>query len=410
MAFFEHLEILPDDPILGLAARYAQDPRSQKMDLGVGIYKDAQGRTPVMAAVKQAEHWLVENQMSKAYTSTSGVDGFGEAMATLLLGNENAQTARVVQTPGGTGSLRLMAEFLHRSGVARVLLGTPTWPIHAPIFERGGLQVFTYEHLTDAGELNLPALLAAVEAASAGDAILLHACCHNPTGIDPDAQQWQEILAAVQRKRLLPLFDMAYQGFGEGLQEDAWALRLFCQALPEVLVSASCSKNFGIYRERTGVLLAHSRDPRALTAIQTQMVDTARCLWSMPPAHGAAVVTRILGDQQLRSLWLSELDGMRQRIVELRAGLCTALQAVDAYEPFQSLGGQKGMFSNLARSVDFVQHLREDAGVYLVGQGRINVSGLAPERLDELAHALKASLRAGGKMSQANVDVAGAGK
>jgi aromatic-amino-acid transaminase len=193
MAFFEHLEILPDDPILGLAARYAQDPRSQKMDLGVGIYKDAQGRTPVMAAVKQAEHWLVENQMSKAYTSTSGVDGFGDAMATLLLGAENAQTARAVQTPGGTGSLRLMAEFLHRSGVARVLLGTPTWPIHAPIFERGGLQVFTYEHLTDTGQLNLPALLAAVEAASAGDAILLHACCHNPTGIDPDAQQWQEI-------------------------------------------------------------------------------------------------------------------------------------------------------------------------------------------------------------------------
>lgn len=393
MNFFEHLDILPDDPILGLAARYAQDPRSQKMDLGVGIYKDASGHTPVMAAVKQAERWLLENEASKAYTSTAGVEGFGAAMTPLLLGQGGLQTSCTVQTPGGTGSLRLMAEFLSRSGVSKVLIGTPTWPIHGAIFERGGLQVLTYDHLDQAGQFNLGAMLGAIEAAVAGDAILLHACCHNPTGIDPTAEQWREILASVQRKQLLPLFDMAYQGFGAGLEEDAWALRLFCQALPQVLVSASCSKNFGIYRERTGLLLAHCVEPRTRAAVHSQIIDTARCLWSMPPSHGAAVVTRILGDDALRQQWLTELDTMRERIVALRSGLCGALQAVDAYEPFQSLAGQKGMFSNLGRSVEFVQRLREESGVYLVGQGRINVSGLAPERLSDLALALKAGLR-----------------
>lgn len=396
MALFEQLEILPDDPILGLGELYAKDPRSSKMDLGVGIYKDPQGNTPVMAAVKQAEEWLLHNEQTKAYTSTAGVEGFEAALCPLLLGDglRLGERHSAIQTPGGTGSLRLMAEFLKRTGkVSRVLIGVPTWPIHAVIFERGGLAVSTYPHLDPNGGFNLGALLGAMDGLHEGDAVLLHGCCHNPTGIDPDQHQWREILEKVQHKRLLPLFDLAYQGFGDGLEQDAWALRLFCQALPEVLASASCSKNFGLYRERTGALLISAADPRSLAAVRSQVIDSARCLWSMPPSHGAAVVTRILGEPGLRALWESELEAMRKRIVDLRTGLCEALQNIDAYAPFHTLHQQKGMFSNLGRTPQFVLDVREQSGVYLVGQGRINVSGLDPQRQLLLASALKAGLR-----------------
>lgn len=396
MAQFNQLEILADDPILGLGELFARDPRTDKMDLGVGIYKDPVGRTPVMQAVKQAEQWLSDNEVTKAYTSTAGVEGFDAALGPVLLGTTLELNKRhsIIQTPGGTGSLRLMAEFLARTGsVSKVLIGVPTWPIHSAIFTRGGLAVSTYEHLDGAGEFNLNALLVAMEELNEGDAVLLHACCHNPTGIDPDGAQWQTILETVSRKRLLPLFDMAYQGFGDGLDEDAWALRLFCEALPEVLASASCSKNFGIYRERAGALLISCAEPRDLAAVRSQVIDTARCLWSMPPSHGAAVVTQILSNEGLRKLWEIELESMRERIVRLRAGLCEALQEVGAYAPFQTLARQKGMFSNLGRTPQFVLDVRKQSGVYLVGQGRINVSGLDAERHLLLAQALKAGLK-----------------
>lgn len=394
MTLFDSLEILPDDPILGLSALYAADKRSSKMDLGVGIYKDADGRTPVMGAVKLAEQWLVDNEATKAYTSTAGLEGFEAAMGPLLLGAK-ASGYRIIQTPGGTGALRLMAEFLNRSAtVSRVLIGVPTWPIHGAIFERSGQQVNTYAYLDDAGQFNLPALLEGMAGLSRGDAVLLHACCHNPTGIDPTHEQWREILQVVRDRGLLPLFDMAYQGFGDGIDEDAWALRMFCQSLPEVLVAASCSKNFGLYRERVGALLAYSTSPRDLEALKSQLIDSARCLWSMPPAHGAAVVTRILGNEHLHGLWLQELTAMRDRTQALRRGLCAALQAVDAYEPFQNLAIQRGMFSHLGRSAQWVTSLRDQSGVYLVGQGRINISGLSSARLDELAAALKTGLAA----------------
>ncbi|MCV4285527.1 amino acid aminotransferase [Pseudomonas capsici] len=395
MALFNQLEILADDPILGLGEIYAQDPRSHKMDLGVGIYKDPAGGTPVMAAVKLAEQWLLENEVTKAYTGTAGVEGFDAAIAPLLLGDTLRLNQRhsIIQTLGGTGSLRLMAEFLGRTGkVSKVLIGVPTWPIHAAIFQRGGLAISTYEHLDSNGEFNLNALLSAIECLNEGDGVLLHACCHNPTGIDPEPAQWQAILEAVERKRLLPLFDMAYQGFGDGLEQDAWALRLFCEALPEVLAAVSCSKNFGVYRERAGALLISCDEPRSLAAVRSQVIDSARCLWSMPPSHGAAVVTRILSDATLRGLWVSELDTMRERIVSLRTGLCTALQQIDAYATFRTLARQKGMFSNLGRTPKFVLDMREQSGIYMVGQGRINVSGLQPQSQLVLAKALKAGL------------------
>jgi aromatic-amino-acid transaminase len=396
MRVFDHLNVLPDDPILGLMAIYANDTRASKMDLGVGIYKDAQGQTPVLNAVKAAEAWLLENESSKAYLSTAGVPGFEQVIVPLAMGDAAASLVgeryAAVQTPGGTGALRLMAEFLTRTSVKNVLIGVPTWPIHQPIFERVGLTVRTCAHLKDDGTFNLDAMLAGIEALNEGDAVLLHACCHNPTGIDPTQDQWRAILEAVKAKRVLPLFDMAYQGFGDGLDEDAWSLRLFCEALPEVLAGFSCSKNFGIYRERTGALLVSCKDARTVAAVRSQMVDSARCLWSMPPSHGAQIVTHILSNEALRSEWYAELAAMRQRINSLRSALCDSLKAIDAFEPFQAVALQKGMFSSLGMTPEYVLRVRERAGVYLVGSGRINVSGLAESRVDELAAALKAGL------------------
>ncbi|GGJ83380.1 amino acid aminotransferase [Pseudomonas matsuisoli] len=396
MPVFDHLAQLPDDPILGLVALYANDTRASKMDLGVGIYKDPQGRTPVLKSVKAAEAWLLENESSKAYVSTAGVPGFENAIVPIALGASAASLVgeryAAIQTPGGTGGLRLMAEFLTRTAVKTVLVGVPTWPIHQPIFERVGLNVSTCAHLREDGTFNLEALLAGISELNTGDAVLLHACCHNPTGIDPTREQWHAILDAVKAKGVLPLFDMAYQGFGDGLDEDAWSLRLFCDALPEVLASVSCSKNFGIYRERTGALLISSDSTKTLAAVRSQVIDSARSLWSMPPSHGGQIVTHILGDGALKASWLAELNEMCERINSLRNGLCDALKAIDAFEPFQSLAVQKGMFSSLGMTPEYVLRIRETSGVYLVGSGRINVSGLSADRLDELAAALKAGL------------------
>lgn len=396
MPVFDHLQILPDDPILGLMAVYASDTRPSKMDLGVGIYKDEHGQTPVLAAVKAAEAWLLENETSKAYLSTAGVPGFEQAIVPLAMGDAAAALVgdhyAAVQTPGGTGALRLMGEFLTRTSVKTVLVGVPTWPIHQPIFERAGLSVKTCAHLTPEGTFNLDALLAGIAELNTGDAVLLHGCCHNPTGIDPTQEQWHAILAAVKAKGVLPLFDLAYQGFGGGLDEDAWSLRLFCDALPEVLASISCSKNFGIYRERTGALLVSADTAAKVAAVKSQMIDSARCLWSMPPSHGAQIVTRVLGDEALRTQWKAELAHMCQRVNALRSALCEALKAIDAFEPFAAVAQQKGMFSSLGMTPEYVLRVRERSGVYLVGTGRVNVSGLPADRVDELAAALKAGL------------------
>lgn len=392
MPAFTTLKTLPNDPILGLADTYACDTRTSKIDLGIGVYKDIDGKTPVLASVQAAEQWLLEHQLSKAYVGSEGLQAFNQAITQLVFGAQPVDRYAAVQTPGGTGALRLMAEFLKRTDVHNILVPVPTWAIHEAIFRRAGLNVQTCEHLTDAGEFNLDALLTALEALSEGDAVLLHACCHNPTGIDPDQEQWRSILDVVSRKGLLPLFDMAYQGFGASLEEDSWALRLFSAQLPEVIASISCSKNFGIYRERTGALLISCADSTVLRAVKSQVIDTARCLWSMPPAHGGAIVAHILNTPSLKEQWQQEVMDMGSRIKTLRAGLCEELRKIDAYDAFKSMGSQKGMFSYLNRTPGYVDHLREHSAIYLVGYGRINISGLPLDRLDEVAAALKAGL------------------
>lgn len=393
MTVFNELNLLPDDPILGLIDLYLRDDRAHKIDLGVGIYKDAEGNAPVMAAVKKAEAWLLASQKSKAYTPTEGAPGFTEALSALVFGRPTSQwSTEGVQTPGGTGAVRLAAEFARRAGVRNVLIGTPTWAIHQSIFASASVATPGYDHLDAQGAFNLPALLAGMSDLNPGEMVLLQASCHNPTGIDPTLEQWRAILAQVQAQGLVPVFDLAYQGFGDGIAEDAEAVRLFAAQLPLVLVAVSCSKNFGLYRERTGALfIAGSNAPR-MAVIKSHLVDLARCIWSMPPAHGAEVVSLILHSAELTSVWRDEVEAMRQRILMLRAALIEALhnQGVDA---FTQLSLQRGMFSNLGCATSLVETLRKEHAVYAVGSGRLNVSGLSMANVDVVAQALRDALR-----------------
>jgi aspartate/tyrosine/aromatic aminotransferase len=389
---FNQLSLLPDDPILGLIDVYVRDERSHKIDLGVGIYKDADGNAPVMAAVKKAEAWLLASQKTKAYTPTEGAPGFTEALGTLVFGPSTRQrNIEGVQTPGGTGAVRLAAEFARRAGVSNILIGTPTWAIHQNIFASASVATPGYPHLDDNGGFNLDALLAGMSALEPGEMVLLQASCHNPAGIDPTPEQWNVILAQVKSQNLVPVFDLAYQGFGDGLAEDAQAVRVFAAQLPLVLVAVSCSKNFGLYRERAGALfIAGSQAPR-LAVIKSHLVDLARCMWSMPPAHGAEVVSLILHSEELSSVWRQEVEAMRQRIVGLRTALTDAL-ADQGVHQFTQLPLQRGMFSNLDCAPALVQSLRNEHAVYAVGSGRLNVSGLSAANVTVVAKALRDAL------------------
>lgn len=393
MTILNQLSLLPDDPILGLIDVYLRDERAHKIDLGVGIYKDAEGNAPVMAAVKKAEAWLLASQRTKAYTPTEGAAGFTDALGTLVFGTSTDQwQTQGVQTPGGTGAVRLAAEFARRAGIGRVLIGTPTWAIHQSIFASASVATPGYSQLDASGAFNLSALLSGMAELASGEMVLLQASCHNPTGIDPTPQQWSVILAQVKAQGLVPVFDLAYQGFGDGLEEDVQAVRLFASQLPLVLVAVSCSKNFGLYRERTGGLFIAGNQALRHGVIKSHLVDLARCLWSMPPAHGAEVVSLILHSQELGSVWRQEVDAMRQRIVSLRAQLAQALASQGVNE-FGQLSMQRGMFSNLDCPPALVESLRKDHAVYAVGSGRLNISGLSTARIGVVAKALRDALR-----------------
>lgn len=381
-----HLSLLPDDPILGLAHLYREDARLEKVDLGIGIYKDVQGGCAVLQSVKQAEAWLLAHQQSKAYTSTSGAEGFAEAIAPLVLGAQ-ADSARVIQTPGATGALRLAAELARRCGIAQVAIGQPTWPLHSSQFQSAGVQPVGYTHLDEQGRFNLAGLLDSLQTLQPGSLVLLQGACHNPTGIDPTPEQWGAILELMLERRLIPLFDLAYQGFGEGLEQDAQAVRRFCEHFDTVWIATSCSKNFALYRERTGALLIAGRDQRSAGVLESHALQLARGLWSMPPAHGAQVVVAILASQELRALWQQELQEMRERIHGLRGQLVAALSGQGG-ERFATVARQSGMFSYLGLTPEDVKTLRAEHGIYLVGSGRVNVSGLDDASVGRLARAV----------------------
>lgn len=384
---------VPGDPILGLMEAYARDTNPDRFDLGVGVFKDAQGLTPVPRAVKLAEQRLLDGQTSKSYVGGHGDAAFGQLIAQLVLGDDApllaARRAGATQTPGGTGALRLAAEFIRQCLPGRgIWLSDPTWPIHETLFASAGLKVSHYPYVGADNRLNVTGMLAALESVPTGDVVLLHACCHNPTGFDLSQQDWQAVLEVVKRRELLPLIDFAYQGFGDGLEQDTWAVRLFAQALPELLVTSSCSKNFGLYRERTGALLVCADSAEKLQDVRSQLASIARNLWSTPPDHGAAVVATILGDPALKRLWADEVDAMRQRIAMLRVGLVEALQPHGLSERFAHIAAQRGMFSYTGLSPQQVTQLREKHSVYMVGTGRANIAGADAARLQVLAAAI----------------------
>lgn len=393
MTHFNAITRVPGDPILGLMDAYATDANPRKFDLGVGVYKDAQGLTPVLAAVKQAEQQLLHQQLSKTYVSGHGDVAYGQLLTRMVLGDDSPlladSRAAATQTPGGTGALRLSGEFIRQCLPGRgIWLSDPTWPIHESIYAAVGLRVEHYPYVGADNRLNVEAMLASLEQVPPGDVVLLHACCHNPTGFDLGHDDWRRVLEVVKRRELLPLIDFAYQGFGDGLEEDAWAVRLFAAELPELLITSSCSKNFGLYRERTGALIVCARDESSLLDVRSQLASLARNLWSTPPDHGAAVVAQILGTPELKSLWADEVQTMRSRIAQLRRGLVEALESHGLDHRFGYIAEQRGMFSYTGLTPSEVQQLRERYSVYMVSNGRANVAGIDASRLDELAAAI----------------------
>jgi len=390
---FDQIPRVPGDPILGLMDLYRADPNPAKLDLGVGVYKDAQGLTPIPRAVKLAEQRLVDSEQTKSYIGGHGDAQFGALLLRQVLGSRaialGEQRAGCTQAPGGTGALRLAGEFIAKCLPGRsIWLSDPTWPIHETLFTAAGLRVQHYPYVGADNRLDVDGMLAALQQVPAGDVVLLHACCHNPTGFDLDHDDWLRVLEVVRARELLPLFDFAYQGFGDGLEEDAWAVRLFAETLPEMLITSSCSKNFGLYRERTGALIAVTSDAERLLDVRSQLASLARNLWSTPPAHGAAVVATILGDEPLRQIWQDEVERMRRRIASLRAGLVEALTPYGLAERFAHIAQQRGMFSYTGLTAEQVRRLRAEDSVYLVESGRANVAGLDAERLDALAKAI----------------------
>ncbi|MDU9033818.1 amino acid aminotransferase [Pseudomonas corrugata] len=390
---FDAIGRVPGDPILGLMEAYGADSNPNKFDLGVGVYKDAQGLTPILESVKQAERRLVDHQTTKTYIGGHGDATFGRLITALVLGADARQIAEqragATQTPGGTGALRLSADFIAQCLPGRgVWLSNPTWPIHETIFATAGVKASHYPYVGSDNRLDFEAMLATLSQAPKGDVVLLHACCHNPTGFDLSQDQWRQVLEVVRSRELLPLIDFAYQGFGDGLEQDAWAVRLFAQALPEVLITSSCSKNFGLYCDRTGALIVCARDADKLVDIRSQLANIARNLWSTPPDHGAAVVATILGTPELKRLWADEVEAMRLRIAQLRSGLLDALEPHGLRERFAHIGVQRGMFSYTGLAPEQVKQLRERHSVYMVGTGRANVAGIDATRLDRLAEAI----------------------
>lgn len=384
----DRLEQQPPDALLALIKLYDADPRADKIDLGVGVYRTGQGATPVFGAIKAAEQRLVDEQDTKAYLGPEGDMGFVHALMPYVFGGDPTRGGRIegMQTPGGTGAVRLALALARRAGATRVLMGTPSWPNHAQIVRDLGLELVTFAHATDEGTANSAALKDALATAGKGDVVLLHGCCHNPTGIDYTTGQWDEIAALLADSPVLPVIDLAYQGLGEGMDEDAYGVRAVIDAVPEALIAQSCDKNFGLYRDRVGALYVLAKDAEELTRILSNGHALARAAWSMPPDHGAAAVRLILRDPKLTEQWLDELQQMRARIRQVRATLAKAgkIGEVD----LAPLAQQNGMFATLPLSKEQIAVLRKDHGVYMAGSGRINVAGLTTDNIPKFTAAL----------------------
>ncbi len=387
----ETLKPQPQDKILQLIALYRDDPRADKIDLGVGVYKDATGLTPVMRAVKAAERQLWEVETTKTYTGLAGEPAFAAAMVSMILGEGYTDRTAAIATPGGTGAIRQALELIKMSAPgAKVWLSNPTWPNHPSIISYLGMQAAEYRYF-DAVTcgIDFDGLIEDLGRAAPGDVVLLHGCCHNPTGANLDMGQWARVVEVLQARGAVPFVDLAYQGFGDGLEEDAAATRLIAAGFPEVLIAASCSKNFGIYRERTGILIALTAPDRN-AVVQGNLAFLNRQNYSFPPDHGARLVTMILADDALRADWKAELEEVRLNMLTLRQSLADELRRATNSDRYDFVAHHRGMFSRLGLTEAQVMELRETHGIYMVGDSRINIAGLNARTVPILAAAIAA--------------------
>ena len=379
----------PPDALLALIKLYDADPRPAKIDLGVGVYRTADGATPVFACIKAAEAKLVAEQDTKAYLGPEGDMGFVHALMPHIFGGDDpSRGGRIdgMQTPGGTGAVRLAVALAKKAGVARVLMGTPSWPNHAQIMADTGVELVAFNHAAADGSADLDALAAALKSAQPGDAVLLHGCCHNPTGIDYTPAQWDAIVDLLAETGVLPIIDLAYQGLGAGMDEDAYGTRAVVARLPQALIAYSCDKNFGLYRDRVGAFYVFTRDAAQTQAALSNGHALARANWSMPPDHGAAAVRVVLEDAALTANWLDELAAMRARIRQVRDTL--AASGMAGTVNLAPLGQQQGMFAMLSLDKDQIAAIRADHAVYMAGSGRINIAGLTTDNIDTFVDAL----------------------
>ncbi|MDP8772828.1 amino acid aminotransferase [Serratia marcescens] len=395
---FEKITAAPADPILGLTDIFRADARPNKINLGIGVYKDETGKTPVLTSVKKAEQYLLENETTKNYLGIEGIPAFASCTQELLFGKESPivadRRARTAQTPGGTGSLRVAADFIaNQTSAKRIWISNPSWPNHKNVFSAVGLEVLEYAYYDAANHaLDFDGLLNSLKQAQAGDVVLFHGCCHNPTGIDPTAEQWAQLAELSVANGWLPLFDFAYQGFANGLEEDAQGLRIFAAKHKELIVASSYSKNFGLYNERVGACTIVAADAETADRAFSQVKAAIRANYSNPPSHGAAVVATILGNDALRAMWEQELTDMRQRIHRMRQLFVNTLQEKGAQQDFSFIIQQNGMFSFSGLTKEQVLRLREEFGVYVVNSGRVNVAGMTPDNMAPLCEAIVAVL------------------
>ena len=388
---FQSLKEQPADKILALMQKYKEDPRESKIDLGVGVYKNAEGLTPVMRAVKAAEQQLWERETTKSYVGLVGDPQFSDVMIDLVLSDSVARgNVAAAATPGGTGAVRQAFELLKMANPdVRVFVSDPTWPNHLSILKYLDLPVVPYRYFdSETRGVDFAGMMEDLAEARSGDVILLHGCCHNPTGANLNMSQWQEVVDFLNTSGATPMIDIAYQGFGDGLQEDAAGMRLVASSVPETVIAASCSKNFGIYRERTGLLMVVSQDATAKGLNQSTLAFLNRQNFSFPPDHGARLVTMVLSDPALRADWAAELEEVRLGMLDLRTQLASELQRLSGSDRFGFLAEHRGMFSRLGASAEHVEKLRADHAVYMVGDSRMNIAGLNSATVPVLAQAI----------------------
>jgi len=396
---FQSIQPLPPDPILGLSAAYRADTNPRKVDLGVGVYKDAAGNTPVMRAVKKAEEKLLNTQASKAYVGPTGFADYNDAVARMLMGDDllaKLGGRRItVQSPGGCGGLRLSAEFIQKANPgARVWVSDPTWANHVPLLGSAGLNIELYPYYDyEKHDVRFDEMLACLQKVSSNEVVLLHGCCHNPSGADLSREQWQAVRDVALKQGFTVFIDLAYQGLGDGLEEDVYGVRLLAESLPELIVVSSCSKNFGLYRERTGAATVICENETQASAANTLLAASARANYSMPPDHGAAIVETVMNTPALHDDWEMELKEMRDRINSLRSLLVSRLRDVGVDQDFSFIEREKGMFSFLGVNKEQVQSLINDYSIYLVNSSRINVASINDDNIDYLTSSIAAVLK-----------------